>query len=88
VHALLLFVAVVIGAVALWHLYRRRWVSGGISGAAALAVLAWFVLQPTVPTEFVRVMPYLTTLLVLALASQRLRMPAADGLPYRKGQGR
>ena len=31
--------------------------------------------------------PYVTTLLVLALASQRLRMPAADGLPYRRGQG-
>jgi len=24
---------------------------------------------------------------VLAFASQRLRMPAADGLPYRKGEG-
>ncbi len=29
--------------------------------------------------------PYVTTLMVLALASQRLRMPAADGKPYRKG---
>ena len=29
--------------------------------------------------------PYVTTLLVLALCSQRLRMPAADGQPYRKG---
>ena len=29
--------------------------------------------------------PYLTTLLVLALVSQRLRMPAAEGKPYRKG---
>jgi simple sugar transport system permease protein len=28
-----------------------------------------------------------TTLVVLALASQRLRPPAADGLPYRKGGG-
>jgi simple sugar transport system permease protein len=51
-------------------------------------VLAWFLLQPSVPDEFVRFMPHLTTLLVLALASQRLRPPAADGLPYRRGQGR
>jgi simple sugar transport system permease protein len=29
--------------------------------------------------------PYVVTLLVLAFASQQLRMPAADGLPYRKG---
>ncbi len=31
--------------------------------------------------------PYVTTLLVLAFASQRLRMPAADGQVYRKGRG-
>ena len=30
--------------------------------------------------------PYVTTLLVLALASQQLRMPAADGLRYRRGE--
>ena len=30
--------------------------------------------------------PYVATLLVLALASQRLRMPAADGMRYRRGQ--
>ncbi len=29
--------------------------------------------------------PYVVTLLVLAFASQRLRMPAADGQIYRKG---
>jgi simple sugar transport system permease protein len=29
--------------------------------------------------------PYVITLLVLAFASQRLRMPAADGAVYRKG---
>ena len=39
------------------------------------------------PATSPRMTPYLTTLLVLALASQRLRMPAADGLPYRRGQG-
>jgi simple sugar transport system permease protein len=30
--------------------------------------------------------PHLTTLLVLSLASQHLRMPAADGLVYRRGE--
>jgi general nucleoside transport system permease protein len=29
--------------------------------------------------------PYVATLLVLSLATQRLRMPAADGQVYRKG---
>jgi general nucleoside transport system permease protein len=40
-----------------------------------------------VPEDFTTMTPYVTTLLVLALASQRLRMPAADGLTYRRGQG-
>jgi simple sugar transport system permease protein len=30
--------------------------------------------------------PYVVTLLVLAVATQRLRPPAADGKPWRKGQ--
>ena len=87
VHALLLFVAVVVAAVAAWHLYRRRWVSGAVTATVSAALLTWFALQPRVPDEFVRFMPHLTTLLVLALAAQRLRMPAADGLRYRRGQG-
>ncbi len=38
-----------------------------------------------VPGDFTRMTPYLITLLVLAFAAQRLRMPAADGQIYRKG---
>ena len=38
-----------------------------------------------VPGDFVSITPYVVTLLVLAFASQRLRMPAADGQIYRKG---
>ena len=41
----------------------------------------------TVPDEFVSATPYVVTLLVLSLSAQRLRMPKADGMPYRKGQG-
>jgi simple sugar transport system permease protein len=37
------------------------------------------------PPEVAQVAPYITTLLVLATASQNLRPPAADGVPYRKG---
>ena len=40
------------------------------------------------PKEVALVAPYLATLLVLAFASQRLRPPAADGVPYRKGEDR
>ena len=57
--------------------------------ACVLAVLAavWYVTTDLIPVEFVQAMPYVITLVVLALASQRLRPPAADGQPYRKGEG-
>ena len=47
----------------------------------------WYLTTDTVPDEFVGFAPHLTTLLVLALAAQRLRPPAADGKPYRRGGG-
>jgi ABC-type uncharacterized transport system permease subunit len=58
--------------------------------AAAIAVLAvlWFVDTKRVPDELVGTTPYVVTILVLALASQRLRMPKADGRVYRRGEGR
>jgi ABC-type uncharacterized transport system permease subunit len=41
-----------------------------------------------VPRQFVSVTPHIVTLLVLAFATQRLRPPAAEGKPYRKGEAR
>ena len=38
------------------------------------------------PPGIVSFTPHLTTLLVLSLATQRLRMPKADGLVYRRGE--
>ncbi|WP_242903108.1 ABC transporter permease [Actinomadura terrae] len=106
VHALLLFVAVLLVAVAAWQavranrirpqvttdLARREARNATIGAALALAaaagLLVWFLLSDRVPGELVSFTPHLTTLLVLALASQRLRMPAADGLRYRRGEAR
>ena len=87
VHALLLLVAVLLAAFATWHLVRGRRIAGGVSAGIAVLILVIFFATDEVPSEFVRFMPHLTTLLVLAIAAQRLRPPAADGLPWRKGQG-
>ncbi len=48
--------------------------------------IAWFTLVGAVPTELVAYAPQVTTLVVLALARQDLRPPAAIGLPYRRGE--
>ncbi|MEU6996939.1 ABC transporter permease [Nonomuraea sp. NPDC046570] len=57
--------------------------------AAALGAVVLFWLWMTVdklPNEFVFITPHVLTLLVLSVASQRLRMPKADGVRYRRGE--
>ncbi len=86
VHALLLLVALGLLLLAAWQVYRAHLVSAALSGLIGAGALWWYLATDTVPGDFTEMTPYVTTLLVLALASQRLRMPAADGLPYRRGE--
>ena len=87
VHALLLLVGVLLVAAAVWLALRKKLISSAPVRGGRRAALAWYSQTDEVPGDFTTMTPYITTLLVLALASQRLRMPAADGLPYRRGQG-
>ncbi len=86
VHALLLLLAIVLALLGGWSLWRRRRLQGIVSLVVAVAALIWYLGSDTVPDEFVGFAPHITTLLVLALAAQRLRPPAADGKPYRRGE--
>ncbi|HEY3016064.1 MAG TPA: ABC transporter permease [Nocardioides sp.] len=84
-HALLLVIAVLLVVVALRQLLtgqRRRAIVTTVFGAA---FLAWFLTTDSVDAAFTGMAPFLATLFVLAFASQKLRMPAADGQIYRKG---
>lgn len=86
VHALLLFVAVVLVLLGVWAFLR-----GGVAVAlgevlAGVLFLVWYGVTTTVPSQVIAATPYLVTLIVLAMATQRLRMPAADGMRYRKGE--
>jgi len=87
VHALLLLVGVLLVAAAVILAVRRRPIAAAVAGGIGALFLLWFAVTDALPEQFTTMTPYVTTLLVLALASQRLRMPAADGLPYRRGQG-
>lgn len=85
VHALLLAVAVLAIALAAYQLHRRQVrLAVGILVVGAV-LLATYAAIDSVPGDFTSVTPYVITLLVLAFASQRLRMPAADGQVYRRG---
>ncbi|MEU0602778.1 ABC transporter permease [Streptomyces sp. NPDC006393] len=88
VHALLLLLVVLLAALAGWKLYRKALWQGVISAVMAALVLVWYLVTDEVPGDFVGATPYVVTLLVLSLSAQRLRMPKADGMRYRKGQGK
>ena len=85
IHALLLLVAIGLVALSLLRFYRGHRTQGVVFGVLAGLFLLWFLTTDEVPREFTGMTPYLATLLVLAFASQRLRMPKADGQTYRKG---
>jgi ABC-type uncharacterized transport system permease subunit len=85
VHALLLLVAIGLLLLGLLRLVRGSRVSALVMLGMGVAFLLWYLLTDTVPREFTGMTPYVATLLVLSLATQRLRMPAADGQPYRRG---
>ena len=40
-----------------------------------------------IPQQFVNLLPYVLTLVVLAVAAGRVRAPAAEGTPFVKGEG-
>ena len=86
VHALLLLIALAGMAAGIWMGYRKKWAPAVWLVGAGLAALVVFFSTDSIPREFVFVAPYVTTLVVMSLASQHLRMPAADGRPYRRGQ--
>ncbi|MDH6624929.1 ABC-type uncharacterized transport system permease subunit [Streptomyces sp. LBL] len=88
VHALLLLLVVLLAVLAAWKLYRKAHWQGAISLFVAALVLVWYLFTDEVPSDFVGATPYVVTLLVLSLSAQRLRMPKADGMRYRKGQGK
>ena len=84
--ALLLLVAFMLAAVAVWQATRRRMLQAILAAVAAGVALAGYLTIDELPPGIVSFTPHLTTLLVLSLASQRLRMPQADGLVYRRGE--
>jgi simple sugar transport system permease protein len=88
VHALLLLVAVGLALLAVRLVLRKAMVPAAISLVCAAGFGWWYASTDTVPQQFTTMTPYVTTLLVLALASQSLRMPKADGLIYRRGAGK
>jgi ABC-type uncharacterized transport system permease subunit len=80
--AVLLLVIVVVV-----QLFRRKWFAAGASVLAAGLLYAIYYSVEELPRDLTPYAPHFVTLIVLAVASQRLRMPQADGFIYKRGQG-
>lgn len=86
VHGLLLLIAIGLLALGLYSILKRKGRPAAFQAVFAFAFFIWWFMTEDVPRQIVTATPYIITLLVLALATQRLRMPAADGVKYRKGE--
>ncbi|HJM74224.1 MAG: ABC transporter permease [Acidimicrobiales bacterium] len=86
VHALLLLAGVALAGLALRALLKHRHGSAVLLASSSAAVLWWYAVTDEVAGELPPITPHVVTLLVLVFATSRLRMPAANGLRYRRGQ--
>ncbi len=85
IHALLLFIVFILVFIVYRNIRKGKILSAVISGVFALLTMWFFISTKELPGQLVTMTPYIATLLVLSLSSQRLRPPAADGIPYRRG---
>ncbi len=71
---------------ALLSAIRKRFVSALVIGLIGAGVVAFAFANEEINDALIKALPYLLTLIVLAVASKRQRPPAAAGIPYQKGQ--
>lgn len=83
--ALMLVGVFVLVGVTVWTLKTRRRTDAALAGVLSIVAAVWYLTSQTVPRWWISILPYVIVLLVLVFFSQKLRMPQANGLPYRKG---
>lgn len=88
VRPLLLVLGVLLLLLAVQALRKDALVRALVTAVAGVVVGGSYFVINAIPPQFTSATPYVATLLVLTLASQRLRAPAAAGLRYAKGEGR
>ena len=83
--ALFLVLAIGLAVIAFIALRRRRLIAGTIALVGILAAIGFATIDK-IPQSLTFMTPHVITLIVLATATQRLRPPAHDGLPYHEGE--
>ena len=82
---MLLLVAIGLAVFAVLKLRAAEKVTAAVMAGLSIGAFVWYFSSDSVNTSFTGMTPYVVTLFVLAVFSQRLRMPAADGQQYRRG---
>ena len=85
-HALLLVNAIALTGVAIWAIRNKKTSDGVVALTLAVGSAFWYFYSDTVPDWWVNILPYVIVIIVLIFFAQRLRMPAANGQIYRRGQ--
>ncbi len=88
VRSFILAVAFGLIAFGIFSVTRAQMRSALVQTVIGAAFLAYYLQVEEVSNQLLAALPYVITLLVLAAASQHLRMPAADGARYAKGEAR
>ena len=88
VRSFILAVAFGLIAYGIYTATRSRLRSALIQAVLGGAFLLYYLQVEVVSNQLLAALPYVITLVVLAAASQHLRMPAADGARYAKGEAR
>lgn len=86
-HAVVLLLAIALVVVAALQLKQGNRLVAASGLIIAVLAAYWYFSIDEVPSKLTVAAPYVITLVVMGLASQRLRMPKADGLIYRRGGG-
>jgi simple sugar transport system permease protein len=88
VKSFILAVAIGLIAYGIYSFTRSKIRAATIQTIIGAAFLLYYLQVEEVSNQLLAALPYVITLLVLAAASQHLRMPAADGARYAKGEAR
>jgi simple sugar transport system permease protein len=84
--ALLYGAVILLAVIVVVQLFRRQWIAAGLGVVGAGVLYAIYWANDTLPSDLIPYTAHFVTLIVLAVASQRLRPPKADGQPYRRGE--
>lgn len=86
VRALILAAGIGLALFAIYSVVRRHTIGAVVAAVVAALAFITYASVDEINDQFVYMTPYVVTLVVVTISSQRLRPPAAEGIPYFKGQ--